>query len=170
MKDWKQSTSEAAGEQLYWLGRSSWRKWKTIAKDNFARTIEAETRNFIKKEALNSPGKSPPLSPFLPKLNGQAMSDQPSNSATAVKCENSTSDVAPVGGAGSAPVSNNHEGEGGGAAKDKDPDHAFNEDIACCHGKLCPKVVVVTSRMPFLSTFGLLDVVTSYCVVDRFVF
>ena len=146
MKDWKQSTSEAAGEQLYWLGRSSWRKWKTIAKDNFARTIEAETRNFIKKEALNSPGKSPPLSPFLPKLNGQAMSDQPPNAAAAaVKCENSTSDVAPVGVAGSLPVSNNHEGEGGGAAKDKDPDHAFNEDIACCHGKLCPKVVVTSS-------------------------
>ena len=56
---------------LYWIGRSSWRKWRSIAKDNFRKTIEAETRNFVKAEiAAASPGKSPPLSPFLPTLNG----------------------------------------------------------------------------------------------------
>ena len=107
----KAAKGDAGEGSQYWLGRSSWRKWRTIAKDNFRRTIEAETRVFVKNEAANSPGRSPPLSPFLPTLNGDESGDR-------------SSPVQPV-------VVK--------ADPEEDANHAFNEDIACVHGKLCPK-------------------------------
>ena len=64
-------------EDSYLVGKSSLKRWRSIAKDNFTKTIEAETRRYLHAFAeTQSPDRSPPLSPFLPTLNGNAENHQ----------------------------------------------------------------------------------------------
>jgi len=109
----------------YWVGKSSLKRWRTLAKDSFTKEIETETRKYLKLAEARSPEKSPPLSPFLPTLvNG-------SSSAGAAAVGQERGEEGGEGGEVKA--------EENGAAADPSASHAFNEDIACAHGKLCPK-------------------------------